>query len=377
MKSLDKLIQNDVELHVVFKNPGYPEVFHVGKTTYYCVAVNSFKERIKNKLRSLLGKQPDVEKNLEIVKKVKPDIIHIHGTESSWIRIAPYITDVPVILSIQAVVTVLSHKYYSGIQRNDLSPLSPYRRLFNYPQIAKEERQFVQFVPYLLGRTDWDRRVYSVLAPKAKYYVSNEVLRDGFYNNVWKEPIRDDNKIIIHTTTGAHLFKGLETVCYAASLLSKIGFDFEWRVAGVNANNEFVKTIKQKLKDDYPQAGLVLLGSLSEIDLINNMLEAHIYVSPSHQDNSPNALCEATILGMPCISTCAGGSNTILKDGITGILIQDGDPWVMAGAVLELARNRQLAQQYADAARVEALDRHSKIAIEKNLIKIYNEVINN
>ena len=201
------------------------------------------------------------------------------------------------------------------------------------------------------------------------------MLREGFYNIIWKEPIRDDKKIIIHTTTGAHLFKGLETVCHAVSLLNRIGFDFEWRVAGVNENNEFVKIIKQKLNGDYPQTGLELLGSLSEGELIKRMMEAHIYVSPSHQDNSPNALCEATMLGMPCISTCAGGSSTILKDGKTGILIQDGDPWVMAGAVLELARDRNLAGKYASAAREEAIIRHSKQSIKNNLISIYNEVL--
>jgi glycosyltransferase involved in cell wall biosynthesis len=104
------------------------------------------------------------------------------------------------------------------------------------------------------------------------------------------------------------------------------------------------------------------------------MLEAHVFVSPSHQDNSPNALCEATMLGMPCISTCAGGSSTIVKDGITGILVQDGDPWSMAGAIIEMANDRFMANKYAKEARKEAVVRHDKKTIVESLVEVYQVI---
>ena len=81
------------------------------------------------------------------------------------------------------------------------------------------------------------------------------------------------------------------------------------------------------------------------------------------------------MIGMPCVSTCAGGSSSILKDGLTGIVVQDGDPWAMAGAVLELIENRQKAVQYATAARAEAIQRHNKQTIVDNLINIYKRVL--
>lgn len=376
LKSLDKAIQDKIDLHVVFHGQGYPAEFKVGKTLYYCVSPRSKKERIYNKIRTLFGKQPETERNLAIVRKVNPDIVHVHGTEMSWIRVVKHIQNIPVVFSVQAIVTVMTHKYYSGLLKKDVPHFSIYNKNYGYyNQRAAEERYYIQYVPNLLGRTDWDRRVYSVLAPHARYFVCNEVLRDGFYHTIWKEPNRDDNKLIVHTTTGTHLFKGLETVCQAVNLLNHIGINVEWRVAGVNEDSEFVKIIKRKLKNDYPDKGLLLLGSLSEEKLIERLLEAHIYVSPSHQDNSPNALCEATMIGMPCISTCAGGSSTIIKDGVSGILIQDGDPWVMAGAVLELWRDRKMAVCYSAAARREALMRHDKQTIVDELLKVYQELM--
>lgn len=376
MKSLDKAIQDKVELHVVFRNPGYPSEFKVGSTYYHCVSAK--RNRVKDKIRRLLGQDPETERCVEIIESVKPDIIHIHGTETSWIRIVEYIDGIPVILSVQAIVTVMIHKFFSGIQKKDLPILSSYRKQPDYYlQKSSDEVKLTPHIPYLLGRTEWDRRCYSVIAPNAQYFVSNEILRDGFYETIWDEPNRSDGKLIVHSTTGEHLFKGLETICQAVTLLNNMGVNIEWRVAGVRENSEFVKIVKHKLKRQYPIKGLKLLGNVKEEDLIDYMLEAHIYVSPSHQDNSPNALCEATLIGMPCISTYAGGSGTILKDGITGVLIQDGDPWGMAGAVLELARNRKLAIKYASAARNEALVRHDKKTIVENLLNIYHEVISN
>lgn len=375
MKSLDKAIQDNVDLHVVFCYRGYPAEFRVGKTTYYSVSTNSLVERIKDKISFIMGKRPDVERELKVVEKVHPDIIHIHGTETPWIEILPYIKDIPVILSVQAIMTVMSHKYYSGIQKSDIPYFSIFRKFPKYhKKRVDDERLYTKYVTALLGRTEWDRRVYSVLLPDTKYYVCNEVLRDGFYKALWQDSYCAGGKLIIHTTTGAHLIKGLETICKAVSLLNNLSITIEWRVAGVKEDSEYVNIIKNKLKGDYPTKGLLLLGSLNEEELIKRMLEAHIYVSPSHQDNSPNALCEATLIGMPCISTCAGGSSTIIKDGHTGILIQDGDPWVMAGAILELARNRQLANYYARAAREEAVTRHDKQRIVENLLGIYNNI---
>ena len=92
------------------------------------------------------------------------------------------------------------------------------------------------------------------------------------------------------TTTGSLLFKGLETICMSVAILTSIGINVDWRVAGVTDNCDFIKIIKNKLGKKYPDKGLTLLGLLNERKLVEKMLEADVFVSPSHQDNSPNSL---------------------------------------------------------------------------------------
>ena len=98
---------------------------------------------------------------------------------------------------------------------------------------------------------------------------------------------------------------------------------------------------------------------------------------PSHIENSPNNLCEAMILGLPCIATHAGGTASILKDHEEGFIIQDGDPWVMAGAIIEMINNPEQAILYGQNARKKALVRHDREAIVKSLLETYQDIINN
>ena len=67
----------------------------------------------------------------------------------------------------------------------------------------------------------------------------------------------------------------------------------------------------------------------------------------------------------------------ILKYGDEGILVQDGDPYAMAGAILELANNVSLQNMFSINARQTALNRHNPLSILNQLENIYEEVLNN
>ena len=81
------------------------------------------------------------------------------------------------------------------------------------------------------------------------------------------------------------------------------------------------------------------------------------------------------VLGMPCITTLAGGSDSILINKKEGLVIQDGDPWSMAGAILELRNAWQQAVAYGREARNKAMVRHNREAIVSSLLQTYQDII--
>ena len=387
MEALDTALQTKVELHVASLYPSRQEVFVNGRTCYHPIySGNIILKSIKQRLR-LQKKKDYLKQYLDIVEQVKPDIIHIHGTENSFHQIIDKI-DIPVVVSIQGNLTVYAHKFFSGFHGKYLGTKTSklnVKSLFlgrtsfrdgyeNMRFMCQLEQRNLMHARYIIGRTDWDKRITRILAPNSQYFVGNEILRDSFYQNIWKSKM-DNNKIVIHTTNSNNYYKGFETLCYALSLLNSIGVDVEWRVAGVNADSAIVKITKKMLGSKYPKKGLVLLGSLQENELVRNLMAANMYVMVSHIENSPNNLCEAMILGMPCLATLAGGTNSILKDKEEGIIIQYGDPWSMAGAILELHKNPKMALKYGERARITALKRHDKETIVNNLIQTYEIII--
>jgi glycosyltransferase involved in cell wall biosynthesis len=133
--------------------------------------------------------------------------------------------------------------------------------------------------------------------------------------------------------------------------------------------------LQRKFRASFDENRIQLLGPLQEKELINEMLEADVFIHPSHIDNSPNSLCEAMLLGMPVIATFAGGIPSIVENKKEGLLVQDGDPYALAGAIMELKKNRSYANELRVNARDKALRRHDPKRIVNDLINIYSSII--
>ena len=389
MKAMDNSLQNFVDLHIAFYHDKKVPPFKYKNSNYYTFQKknNTILKKYLNTIKSKIIFDEDVQQYIDIINLVKPDLIHIHGTENSFGYILGKV-DIPIVISIQGNINVYKHKYFSGISK---SYLFSYNNLFEgligykpfkisykkFNKMVKRETYALSLSDNIIGRTHWDRRITAVLAPNAKYFHNDEILRDSFYLNKWS---RNDNreKFIIFTTNGDSFYKGFETICHASFLLLKnSNIDFEWRIAGISESSLIVKVVKKLLGNKYPNRGIKLLGNLGEDELVKELLSSDLYVMPSHIENSPNNLCEAMILGLPCIATCSGGTSSLLEDNKEGVLIQDGDPWVLAGSIIDSYKNKDSFAEFGKKARNRALIRHNREKIIGDIIDNYNIIIKN
>jgi glycosyltransferase involved in cell wall biosynthesis len=388
MYALNKEIQDNVELSVAFHYPYPIPNFEFEKTNYFPVYTGNI--IVQNLEKRFLGKvynQDYLKDYLKIIEEIKPDLIHIHGTENSFLCLLMN-TKIPIVISIQGNLTIYQHKFFSGFHgkylnnKNEKITLKSilfgrqtfYKGFQNMTNMAKIEENHLKLAANIIGRTDWDCRISRVLAPNSQYFIGNEMLREGFYNELWDNKYAG-GKIKLFTTNGNNYYKGFETACHALALLHDLGLEVEWRVAGVSNSSLITKITRKHLGNNYPDSRLILLGALDENELINNLQQSHVYIMASHIENSPNNLCEAMILGMPCVATFAGGTASMLKDGAEGVLVQDGDPWVMAGAILELVNDNNKAVLFGKNARERALVRHNKTTIVSELLASYDSII--
>lgn len=75
-----------------------------------------------------------------------------------------------------------------------------------------------------------------------------------------------------------------------------------------------------------------------------------IFVLPSYREGFPNVVLQACALGVPCVVTNITGSNEIVEDGVTGLVVPARDARSLEKAMRELAMNPALRKQMASAA---------------------------
>ena len=323
---------------------------------------------------------------IRIVKECKPDLIHIHGTEERFGLIADYIKDIPIVYSIQGLISPYKEKYFSGIPQNKAERYESLIDKIKFVSVSnafksfcfrsKRELHFLKNAQFIIGRTFWDKYITLAINPQRHYYIVNEILRPPFYQKKWKNSKVADKKIILISTISGGIYKGFETILKTAYILKLYtGINFEWLVAGYDSHSKWVKISESFTNLKHQKLNISLLGKLDSEKLSDYLCSSDIYCHVSHIENSPNSVCEAMLLGMPIIANYAGGTGSLLNSEKEGILVQDGDPYIFAGEIVRLANDFDFASSLGQNARIRALIRHNKACIIDELITSYKSII--
>lgn len=96
-----------------------------------------------------------------------------------------------------------------------------------------------------------------------------------------------------------------------------------------------------------------LTGHLKHSDLFRRLAQAELFVlaSEADYDNLPNVLKEAMALGIPVITTPTVGIETLVQDGISGLLVEKADVDAIANKIRLLLEDRALAQTLSENGR--------------------------
>jgi glycosyltransferase involved in cell wall biosynthesis len=378
-----------IQLGISFNiNSNVVKPFSGGNTIYYPVNINSPKSKFKEiilRWSHTIENDDNIQPYLDVIQQFKPDIIHIFGSEGVFGLVASK-TSVPCIIYLQGNLTVINHKWFTGLTAIDIIKYSNkwhllrgygiYHDFFLNKNAVVRENRIFKACKYFIGRTDWDRRISSVLSPDCTYFHCDEIMRPGFYLHQWQSQIKQ-NDFVILSTIRINIYKGLEAIYECKKILNGNfpEYKIKWKIAGIKEGDEILYLIERKYKDRLIFNNIELLGHLQENELLNELLKADLFVHPSHIDNSPNSVCEAMLLGMPLIATFAGGIPSIIKDKEEGILVQDGDPYAMAGGIMELIKDRTYAKSLGTKAREKAIIRHNPEKILKEILHIYSSII--
>ncbi len=320
-----------------------------------------------------------------IVEKWKPDLIHIHGTERFYgLLTAREIIRTPTVISIQGMLGPYSEwRHYFG-SRTILDVIKMHRwveplllrgQFWNYwrfKRAAKIENEIIRGNVCFLGRTSWDRSHVLSLNQNAIYHHVGEVLREPFWHKRWDMDHCQRGRIIF--TNAGHPRKGAEILLEAVNLLKSEYPDIEVRIAGqISRRSGFGRYLRKKIRT--MDLRVVELGALNAEEMTEELVKSHVFVSPSFIDNSPNAVGEAQLIGMPVISSYTGGTPSMIEEGRTGLFFPNSDAPVLAARLREIFENDDLARKLGERAHEAARERHDPRTVMKQLIYAYEDVL--
>ena len=155
--------------------------------------------------------------------------------------------------------------------------------------------------------------------------------------------------------------KGIENIADAARLLP----EFEFLVAGSGPDEEILRNIPN----------VKLLGFLTGDKLLEVMGNAKVLLLPSVcYENCPLSILESHALGVPVVKMNSGGMAELVKDGITGTLVNEPTPEGIAEKLKETLKN----EDYYNSLKENCIKEKDKILSVKDyadiLIKEYEKL---
>lgn len=350
------------------------------------------------RVRTLASCNKAMVRDLSIMlQNAKPDVVHIMGTEREYdLRLLELAGADAVVFSVTGLVSYIENHYYAGIEEKNFRKRTlgdylrnggPIREKKLFKLFGVFEKQSLQMCQYVMGRTNWDEACVKQINPNIEYTHCGEILNPIFYQRRWE--INKTVKHRIFVSQASYPIKGIHQLLKAFPIILKSYPDSQIVIAGPNIlssrtimdqikRTTYAKYLQRMIKQlKIPKEKIIYTGLLNAEEMAEQYLQANVFVLPSSIENSPNSLGEAMILGMPCVASCVGGVQDMVKDKKDGFLYPFNEYYMLAHYVCKIFSDQDLAINLGENARKSAQKRFKPETVKKVTLDVYRQIIDN
>jgi glycosyltransferase involved in cell wall biosynthesis len=137
------------------------------------------------------------------------------------------------------------------------------------------------------------------------------------------------------------------------------GLAAAWRLAAPSIEEASLRLVGKGTRVDVAEAlvrdhGVQWDEELSSEEVARALDDAWVLVLPSRSEGMGRVLVEAFCRGRAVVGTRAGSIPNLVVDGVSGLLVEPGDPGALANALVRVLSDRSLAERLAEGARAAA-----------------------
>lgn len=157
------------------------------------------------------------------------------------------------------------------------------------------------------------------------HFLKNGIEKSKAYSPIdtaLKAKLAPQNEKLIISVSRLVSSKQIDLIIKAMPKLIKLNEKIKLIIVGDGIEREYLKTIvKINNLDDF----VTFTGSLEQSDVIEYIKVADIFVSMNSLSSMSNPVFEAMLCGKPVIALNKGNTEELIKDNVTGILVQPSD----------------------------------------------------
>lgn len=111
-------------------------------------------------------------------------------------------------------------------------------------------------------------------------------------------------------------------------------------------------------------------------DIPDFLAAADVFGFPSKHEGLPLALAEAMAAGLPCVVSDIGPNRELVRDGVNGLVVPVDDIQALAGAILRILDDRDLAKRMGEQAKIYAYENFHPDRMAESMVRLYEDILN-
>ncbi|MBI4379397.1 MAG: glycosyltransferase family 4 protein [Nitrospinae bacterium] len=313
---------------------------------------------------------PSILKAFFIIKKLRPDIVHLNSSTLMPCAIGAKMAGCKVVWHIREPI----HRGYFGLRKNFLR-WGIHRFSDRVIAICKNDASY-------LFQSDKIRVIYNFVDFKRfNKDISGEIFRSEFHLKKDERAIGmlggiAESKGTMEFVKAAGLVrKRIESVKFfvIGELPSEIKGFFRSFFVRITGMRHYFSEMKEFIVKEGLEKDIIFTGERSDIPHVIAGLD--LIVFPSIVPHFARPVIEAGAMGKPVVASDIGGPRELVADGITGRLCQPGNVHILAEAITDILINVDISKKMGEAGFQQAKDKFDADKNAKETFLLYEGLV--
>ena len=346
-----------VELHIVTvsKHIAADDAFVSGGVHFHFLKVPPVP-------RAALAYQLDRARIWRCLERIRPDVVHGFGTESSF-GYSAVTSSFPSLLMIQGIVDEITRAEGRGV-------------LLRRPGLLVSrlsERVTVKAARHVVCETEFAARWVHRINPAAHTHIVRTPISDRWFDIVPASPGAGESEILfVGSLVPA---KGVDVLVEAFGTIAAEFPDATLHLVGAGPAGYVERELKPAVDRLNLSARVHFHGALSPAAVAERVAHARVMALPTLMDTAPNVVAEARAAGVPVVASRVGGIPELIDDGQDGVLVPPRAPGALAGALSNLLRHADIAATMGGRGRARVQREHRLSTQVPLLLHLYQQIL--